>query len=237
MQLLKKIYQVGGSLNGVTFCGDYGNYDDGNVYVLKTNDGLILFDSGNGETLDQIYENMRYWSLDPGNIKACFITHPHLDHAGGCYKLKQLGIKLYAHENTAQAMTVGDQRCCGYLYHKKFSPCEVDVCLLDEDVVDLCGIKIKALYLPGHTMGCTAYCFDWNKQKVVVSGDIIGTLMDGYFGWNGSFDFDKKVYLNSLVRFAQYDFDIMLPGHGMVYYGKPQNRIETVLNQALMEWR
>lgn len=240
MQLLKNIYQVGGSLNGVTFCGNYedsGNYNDGNVYVLKTSDGLILFDSGNGETLDQIYKNMEYWSLDPSDIKACFITHPHFDHAGGCDQLKQRGIKLYAHEYTAQAIAAGDQRCCGFLYHKKFHPCEVDVCLTDEDVIDICGIKIKAMHYPGHSMGCSAFCFEWDNSKIVVSGDIIGTLLDGYFGWSGSYDFDKKIYLDSLLRFAGQELDIMLPGHGLVYFGNPQSRIETALNHALMEWR
>ena len=122
MQLLHNLYQVGGDLNGVTWAGVDAGYEDGNTYVLKLSDGLILFDCGCGDTLDQIFENMRYWNLDPDDIKACFITHPHFDHAAGAHLLKERGVELYAHGATAQSMASGDERCCGYLYHKEFCP-------------------------------------------------------------------------------------------------------------------
>ena len=70
-----------------------------------------------------------------------------------------------------------------------------------------------------------------------MSGDVIGTLLDGYFGWNGSIDFDKQKYLKSLKRFSGVDSDIMLPGHGMIYFHKPRRRVEQVFNQALCQWR
>ena len=41
----------------------------------------------------------------------------------------------------------------------------------------------------------------------------------------------------SLRRFAKVDTDLMLPGHGMVYFHQPRRRVEEVLNAALMEWR
>ncbi|HOV62689.1 MAG TPA: MBL fold metallo-hydrolase [Spirochaetia bacterium] len=152
MQILKHIYQVGGSLNGITWCGSYGNYEDCNTYVVAAREGLILFDCGNGETLDEIFENMEYWGLDPRDIGACFITHPHLDHAGACYKLRERGIPLYAHENTALAIESGDERCAGYLYNKSFIPCRVDERLSDGDVRRVCGLEIEAMHCPGHGM-------------------------------------------------------------------------------------
>ncbi len=240
MQLLRNVFQVGGSLNGVTVCGDYnegGNFFDGNSYAINTPEGILLFDCGNGDTLDQIFANLRYWSLDPEKIVACFITHPHWDHAGACHKLKRLGVKLYAHVNTAHAIAAGDRRCCGFLYHKKFIPTEVDFPLQEGDTVQFGALLITAHHFPGHTQGCTAFCFDWEGKSVVVSGDIIGTLMVGYFGWSGSIDFDRKVYLESLKRFSEYTPDVMLPGHGLIYLGNPQSRIETALNQALIQWR
>ncbi|MFP6597435.1 MAG: hypothetical protein VCC01_08260, partial [Candidatus Hydrogenedentota bacterium] len=81
------------------------------------------------------------------------------------------------------------------------------------------------------------YKFDHEDKRVVVSGDLIGTLLDGDFGWSGSIDFDREIYLQSLQRFAKVDLDIMLPGHGMVYFHEPRRRAEQVLNAALKEWR
>lgn len=235
--MLRDIYQVGGSLNGMTWTGRDASYDDANTYVLKTGEGLILFDCGRGDTLDQIFTRMRYWDLSPDDIRACFLTHAHLDHAGAAHLLKDRGVQLYAHAATGDAVATGDERCCGYLYHEEFVPCQIQNRLHDRDVVDLLGVRITAMHLPGHTQGCTAYVFDHEGRTVVVSGDIIGTLLDGYFGWSGSWDFDKQVYLESLGRFAKFDSDIMLPGHGMVYFHKPRRRVEEAFNQALMQWR
>ena len=237
MQLLHNLYQVGGDMQGITWAGVDAGYEDGNSYVLETPDGLILFDCGCGDTLDQIFDTMVYWNLEPKDIRRCFLTHAHIDHAGGAHKLKALGIPLYAHANTAEAVSVGDERCCGFLYHKTFQVCEVDHVLTDGDVVEVCGVSIEVMHVPGHSMGCTAYLFDHEDRRVVVSGDLIGTLLAGDFGWSGSIDFDRDVYLQSLQKFAKVDSDMMLPGHGMVYCHEPRRRVEQVLNSALKEWR
>ena len=107
----------------------------------------------------------------------------------------------------------------------------------DGEQLSLLGVEIEVMHLPGHSMGCTAFLFEWTGKKLVVSGDVIGTLLVGDFGWDGSIDFDKKVYIESLRRFAKVDTDIMLPGHGMIYFHKPRWRVEQVLNSALMQWR
>lgn len=237
MQVFKNLYQVSGDLNGITFDLQGALWNDANSYILKTSEGLILFDCGCGDTMDQIFENIRYWDLSPNDIKYCLLTHPHLDHAGGAHILKDKGVKIIAIEETASAVASGDERCCGYLYHKTFQPVEVDQVVSDEDYLNLLGVRIRVMHFPGHTMGCTAYSFIHENKHMVVSGDIIGTLLAGDFGWDGSIDFDKKVYTESLRKFATVDMDIMLPGHGLIYFHKPRWRVEEALNSALIEWR
>ena len=237
MQILKNLYQVGGDLNGITFDLLGALWNDGNSYILKTSEGLIMFDCGCGDTLDQIFKNMEYWGLSPKEIKYCLFTHPHLDHAGGAHILKKQGVKLIAIEETADAISKGDERCCGYLYHKKFITCEMDQVVQDGDEINIMGVQFKVMHFPGHSMGCTAFGFRHEEKNIVVSGDIIGTLLAGDFGWDGSIDFNKPVYIESLRKFAKVEMDMMLPGHGMIYFYKPQNRVEESLNSALMQWR
>jgi len=237
MQVLRNIYQVSGDLNGLTFDLQGALWNDANSYIIKTSNGLIMFDCGCGDTMDQIFENMRYWGLSPDDIKYCLLTHPHLDHAGGAHILKQRGVKIIAIGDTADAVKKGDERCCGYLYHKEFKSVIVDRVVTDGDTLDLLGYKIEVMHFPGHTMGCTAYGFTHEGKKIVVSGDIIGTLLAGDFGWSGSIDFDKPTYIDSLKRFAGVEMDIMLPGHGLIYFHKPRWRVQEALNSALMEWR
>ncbi len=237
MQILKNLYQVGGSLSGLTHSDVVDPFDDCNVYVLKLEKQLLMFDCGNGETLTQIFENMIYWNLDPEQITTCFLTHPHWDHAGAAHLLKERGIKLISHANTAQAIAAGDERCCGFLYHKTFIPCEVDETIDDKESIIVESAEIKALHLPGHTTGCTAFALNWHGKNIIFSGDVIGTLGYGDFGWDGSIDFDKKAYLQSLIKFARIDFDVMLPGHGLVSFYQPKRRVEESLNAALIQWR
>ncbi len=237
MQLLRGLYQIGGDLNGVTWCGVDAGFEDANSYAIAGPEGIVLIDCGNGETLPQLFENMRYWGLDPDTIRACFLTHPHWDHAGGAHLLQARGVRLYAQRNTAEAVAAGDERCCGFCYHKTFMSCVVDVPLEDGERVAVGGLDIEVLHLPGHTQGCTAYLFNHEGRRVVACGDVIGTLLCGDFGWSGSIDFDKKVYIESLRRFARVDTDVMLSGHGLSLFHRPRRRVEQVLNSALMQWR
>lgn len=237
MQILKNLYQVSGDLNGVTFDLQGALWNDANSYILKTDEGLIMFDCGNGDTMEQIFRNMEYWNLSPDDVRYCFLTHPHLDHAGGAHILKNRGVGLIAVKETANAVATGDERCAGYLYHKKFIPVEVDQIVSDVESVDVLGVEIKVGHYPGHSMGCTAYSFVHENKRITVSGDIIGTLLAGDFGWDGSFDFNKKIYIESLRKFANVEMDIMLPGHGLIYFHQPQWRVEEALNSALIQWR
>ena len=237
MQILKNLYQTGGDLNGVTFDLQGALWNDGNSYILKTEDGLIMFDCGCGDTMDQIFRNMEYWGLNPEDIKYCFLTHPHFDHTGGGHILKERGVRFIAVQETADAVQSGDERCAGYLYHKKFIPFTIDRVVEDGETVNVLGTDFLVGKYPGHSMGCTAFSFQHEGKNIVVSGDIIGTLLAGDFGWDGSFDFDKKIYTESLRRFAKLDPDIMLPGHGLIYFHKPQWRVEDAYNSALIQWR
>jgi glyoxylase-like metal-dependent hydrolase (beta-lactamase superfamily II) len=237
MQLLHNIYQVGGDLNGITFDQLGALWNDANSYIIKTSQGLIMIDCGCGDTLSQIFDNMRYWSLSPDDIRYCILTHPHYDHAAAGHLLKQKGISFIAHRETAAAVASGDERCCGYLYHKIFTPFAVNQVVEDGDEFTVCGLTFRVMHLPGHSMGCTAYFLTWENKRIVFSGDVIGTLLGGDFGWSGSIDFNKTLYLESLQRLAKIDTDIMIPGHGLTYFHQPRIRVEQALNSALMQWR
>src|SRR5690606_32402863 len=193
MQVLKNIFQVGGDLNGITFDEPRALWNDGNSYVIKTDGGLGMIDCGCGDTLDQIFNNMRYWDLDPVEIRYCILTHPHFDHAGAGHKLKLLGLKFIAIEETADGVASGDARCGGYLYHKTFVPFEVDKKLEDGEEFEVLGLRFTTVHVPGHSMGCTAYLLPWEGKLLNFSGDVIGTLLGGDFGWDGSIDFNKPV--------------------------------------------
>lgn len=62
------------------------------VWVLKTAEGLILFDAGTseGDARDNIVPGLEKLGLDPKTIRYIFVTHGHWDHYGGAAYLKEL---------------------------------------------------------------------------------------------------------------------------------------------------
>src|SRR5690606_36582425 len=141
-------------------------WNDCNSYVLRLDGGLVLFDSGCGDTMDQLLDNIRYWGMDPNDIAYCFLTHAHYDHAGGGHILKERGVQLMAGPETADAVRTGDHRCYGYLYHKRFVPFEVDTVLQDGESLTVLGLTIQARAMPGHSRGCTVYSFELDGKKI-----------------------------------------------------------------------
>ena len=63
----------------------YVGKTDVGAWVLKTSDGLVLFDTLNNpdEAANIVVPGMRKLGLNPDQIKAVVLTHSHNDHSGG----------------------------------------------------------------------------------------------------------------------------------------------------------
>src|SRR6516162_6324257 len=53
----------------------------GNVTVVRTKEGLVVFDSGSVSTAAKIYDALRSWDDLP--IHTVILTHGHVDHVMG----------------------------------------------------------------------------------------------------------------------------------------------------------
>ncbi len=237
MQLLPGIYQLAGSLAGLGGDQILGPWDECNVYLIDSGNSYILIDAGNGENLDLILRRMELWKLDPAKISTLLLTHAHWDHSGGAHLFQKRGVRVVASKETADSVAAADHRCAGFLYHKTMTPLTVDTIVKDGEHLNIDHLSVEVIHLPGHTLGCTAYALTLNDQRILFSGDVIGTLGWGDFGWDGSVDFDKERYLSSLFKLQSLSFDVLLGGHGMGSFTDPIKRVEISLNQALIQWR
>lgn len=60
------------------------------VFALKTDAGLILFDTGSHGSADVILKSIKAAGFEPETIKAICLTHWHSDHTGGLAEITEL---------------------------------------------------------------------------------------------------------------------------------------------------
>ncbi len=237
MQIIPGIYLVGSQdcfLTYTDWFSPHCEYIDSNVFAIDLADEIVLFDCGNGASLEQIFDNMRVWGLDPKRISHCLLTHPHYDHTAGAHLVKEKGIKIAAHKICADAIKHGDERTCPYLYHRNYTPCEADIVFKDEDRITIGNLDIEVMHTPGHADGSVVYSFSWNSRRIFVTGDLVAE--SGSRGWSGSIDFNPKTYIASLKKLVRKDVDIILPGHRRPALSHGRIWVEEALNCAIIEW-
>src|SRR4029077_1003752 len=94
-----------------------------------------------------------------------------------------------------------------------------DVPVKEDADLDLAGLKVRAVRIPGHTAGSMAWRFEKEGKSFVSFGDLI--MPRGVLGYSGSINFSAKDVLSSLRKLRALKPDIVLPGHGAI--GGPEN--------------
>ena len=61
MQILRRLYQASGDLNGVTRDGIDADYHDANTYILERPDGLIYFHRPRRHVEEALNEALMPW--------------------------------------------------------------------------------------------------------------------------------------------------------------------------------
>lgn len=71
--------------------------------------------------------------------------------------------------------------------------------------------KIRLFYSPGHTIDSISVLDE--EEKVLIVADNIGESMEDIIP---SLDCDKEVYMNTIKKYEQMDFDTCISGHNQV---------------------
>ena len=132
---------------------------------------MILIDPGaNADRLIQIIEEEKL------NPVAILLTHGHFDHIGAANEVREhYGIKIYA-SCDEEKLLASPARNLSNAYGMSLRV-TADVLHNDGDILELAGLKIKAIHTPGHTAGGTCYYIE--SDKTLMSGD---TLFAGSVG-------------------------------------------------------
>jgi len=216
---------------------------DAHVYVigLPSSQDLSIVDAGlMGKGAYKI-QAIQKLGIKLSDIKRIIMTHTHLDHIG-CLKEIRAQIphaELWIHEEEANPIEKGDERgvygmemfrnMCQSQYglisgEFKF---KVDRKLKEGEKLDMGGLSWDVLHIPGHSAGSIAL-YD-RSQKVLIPGDVVyADYAIGRFDLHGA---DGSVLAKSLIRLAELEVEILLPGHNRVVKGVKPGYIRDTAKQ------
>lgn len=234
MRITDHVYMLSGA--------PYGHI--GNVYAVLSEEKVILIDTGRTEEARQlIVENLRYHGLDKYPLTHVLLTHMHDDHAGNAYYFREQGAAVWCSEPDASGVENGGVRA-NDLGIFPFQTCKIDRKLTDGETIQINGIEIRVLYMPGHTNGSVFYQFEIDGKKMVASGDVtfpkralFDNGLEADIGWGGSYEYSKSKLLESLEKAISVECDALLGGHGVPIMKDGHLILKLAFKKALVELR
>jgi glyoxylase-like metal-dependent hydrolase (beta-lactamase superfamily II) len=160
------IYQVGRTGKEHAYVGD--------MWLVKSEQGGFLIDAGGASSIPFTLERIRAAGVDPKALKHLLHTHSHGDHSGAGYLWRTMGLNVVAPESGALAL--------GWLMPTEtdygvWVPRPVDLALPLKKAGDACeltieGVKIRAIFVPGHSMDSVIYIVDVGGKRAAFTGDL-----------------------------------------------------------------
>ncbi|GBC72184.1 N-acyl homoserine lactonase AttM [archaeon HR03] len=166
----------------------YGHEKTIASYILRGRE-VAVFDAGYSPGADHILRAMGELGIDPGDVTAIFLTHHHMDHAGGVYRLVKSFPEavVVTHEDNvrflldtpriveATVASFGEDLSTHLGDMKPIQPERIEV--LKEDVYDFGGVRVHPIKTPGHTP--SHYSFLIEEENAVVTGDAVCAMSTG----------------------------------------------------------
>jgi glyoxylase-like metal-dependent hydrolase (beta-lactamase superfamily II) len=189
----------------------------GDIWLIKTEQGGILVDTGGTSGIPHTWQRLRAAGVEPRDIRYVLLSHSHGDHVGGAYLWRTKGAKIVAPATAAFTVTWLIPTWSDYSI---WPPSPIDMPLPlkragDEKEISLCGLKIKAVFVPGHSFDSVLYALELNGKRILFTGDM------GFEGgshilhrcWG---DRDKALQVTRVVlkQVLPWRPDHVLTGHG-----------------------
>jgi len=170
---------------------------------------------------------IKEYGFSPADISDIFLTHIHLDHAGAAGWFARQGVQIHVHENGAPHLANPEKllASAGRLYGDMMdtlwgefipvSPQKITVMRHDE-VVEVGGLSIRALNVPGHANHHLAYLIG----AACFTGDIGGIRLNPRQYLSLPMpppDLNLEAWRSSIACLQQYHPTRIIPTHFGIY--------------------
>ena len=171
-----------------------------NIFFYTKNGTTIMIDAG--YNYDRLKEKMGWLGIDPKSIRHILVTHQDTDHVGALERdseglFRQAVIYLSEIENRYLTGEVR-RRVTFHLYKLPMVITDNPRTLLkDGQVLDIGGIRVECLLVPGHTWGHMVYLID---DEYLFTGDTLWFGADGGYSFINSLAEDNELAKRSLSK-------------------------------------
>lgn len=210
---------------------------DAHVYLIGNPDSkdLTVVDAGLMGKGQYKIESIRQAGIQLTDIKRVIMTHIHLDHIGCLGEILQAipDAELWVHSTEALLLEQGDERAV-YGMDMFQSMCQaqygirpgaftfqVHRRLQGGETLDLGGTTWEVIHIPGHSAGSIGL---YNRrEKILIPGDTV--YADYAIGRFDLYGADGAQLKDSLMKLANLEVDILLPGHNRIVESVPPGYI------------
>ncbi len=171
-----------------------------NIFFYTKNGTTIMIDAG--YNYPRLKEKMGWLDIDPASIKHILITHQDTDHVGALETDSDLLFRdatVYLSEIENRYLTGEARR--RVIYHLyKLPMVRTDnkrVTLRNGQILNIEGIKIECILVPGHTWGHMVYLID---DAYLFTGDTIWFGADGGYSFISTLAESNKIAVQNLEK-------------------------------------
>ncbi len=194
-----------------------GTYDLAS-YLIVTNKGNILINTGLADSYPIIKSNIEKLGFHYKDIKILTLTQAHFDHMGAMAEIKaETGAKLYVDEaELAELKSGGKSDYELGKYGVTFKPLIPDVLLKNQGKIKLGNTTLTLLHHPGHTKGSCSFIFetkDKDRAYKVLIANMPSIIIDHKFSDVKTYPTIQKDYAYTLDTMKKLDFDVWVTSH------------------------
>ena len=158
------------------------------AWAVEGPEGWVLIESGPESCWPRLESGLQSLGVDPMDLKSVLLTHIHLDHAGGAWRLAERGVPIHVHEFGARHLVDPSRLVASAtrIYGDDMSrlwgdikPCEDELVrgCGDGTIVEVAGMRFRSVETPGHAAHHHAWSLEASDHSVCFSGDAAAMLI------------------------------------------------------------
>ena len=208
-------FRVIGNLYGV------GSYDL-SVFLITTDDGHILINTGLRDSTQMIRNNIESLGFRLEDVKILLTQQAHWDHTAALAEIKEItDAEIWATVRDARVLEDGGFSDPHFGGRESFRPVDVDKIIRDGEVIRLGELELTVHHHPGHTEGSSSYSMavigeDEEEYNVLVAN--MGTINNGKnLTVDPTYNGVAEDFIATYEKQRQLEVDVWVAAHNSQY--------------------